>query len=806
MNAGPEQPETGKGPPAVSMSSDPLQQLLQDRTLDPPECPGQLACLDGYHIERTIGEGGMSLVLLGRDPASKKQVAIKMLRPELKDSATAVHRFLTEARHMQRLSHPHILPVLAVSERSNGPYFVLPFMERGSLADIMKPGKPLAEATVRRIAHDIAEAMSYAHGRGINHRDLKPGNVLMDAEGHAYLTDFGLLRTANNDSIIDVRRSQIEGTPAYMAPEVANGVAGDARCDIYSFGAMLHEMLVGQPPYEGESQAAILEKVRLGPPLPIIQRNPEASKGLAKIAEWAMARELRDRYAMMADVIADLDRTERGERPLGPRGKSKPARFRARLSVAAVLLVAALLLIVGRFVWKQRVPPPGVWLRDDFNDFAAWKPAWDNGPGCFWKAENGFAHVVMAPPGPKQASVDAVFERVLPYKIPPGTDFYLKARIRVMDGDPAGAASTFGVILTDRNGDAVVRMNYNDSQTASGYGGVQFVTADGMVYTNDPDGYGKQHPQFDGVLELRRTADLWTAYLDRTQLGVPAFKQVPDIIKVGIFSRRQQICDDVGHRIGVCDYRRGQIDFIEVGVGSNPPVTLQCRAGFGEVKLPLVLLPPGNVIMGSPPNERGRDQGEGPTHDVTISKSFYMGVTEVTQEQYYAVMGDNPSKFNGPANPVDFVSWTEAAEFCRRLSQFSGRTVRLPTEAEWEYACRAGSTTAFSFGDSESDLGRYAWYTANSGKKSRPVGGKERNAWGLHDMHGNVGEWCADWHANYTGIPATNPAGPPGGSHHVFRGGSWASKPEDCRSACRGGYYPEDRFNKIGFRVAVDAP
>jgi formylglycine-generating enzyme required for sulfatase activity len=150
-----------------------------------------------------------------------------------------------------------------------------------------------------------------------------------------------------------------------------------------------------------------------------------------------------------------------------------------------------------------------------------------------------------------------------------------------------------------------------------------------------------------------------------------------------------------------------------------------------------------------------------------------MGVTEVTQAQYEAVMGTNPSYFKGQTNPVENAFWEDATEFCKKLSEKTRQTVRLPTEAEWEYACRAGTQTAFSFGDDPSALGDYAWHAGNSGERSHPVGQKKPNAWGLYDMHGNIWEWCADRYGKYPKGFATDPSGPTTGDTRVSRGGSW---------------------------------
>lgn len=233
------------------------------------------------------------------------------------------------------------------------------------------------------------------------------------------------------------------------------------------------------------------------------------------------------------------------------------------------------------------------------------------------------------------------------------------------------------------------------------------------------------------------------------------------------------------------------------------PRALTLDLGSG-VSLKLVLIPAGSFMMGSPFGESGRDDDEGPQHRVTISRPFYMGVYEVTQAQYQAVTGGNPSSFSGRNNPVETVSWNDATNFCKALSRKTGKTFRLPTEAEWEYACRAGTSTRFCFGDSDSDLGRYAWYGSNSGSKAHPVGQKKANAFGLYDMHGNVWEWCSDWYADsYANAKTDDPQGPASGTARVMRGGPWYTVPQRCRSATRSRVAPDYRFFSFGFRVVV---
>jgi len=194
-------------------------------------------------------------------------------------------------------------------------------------------------------------------------------------------------------------------------------------------------------------------------------------------------------------------------------------------------------------------------------------------------------------------------------------------------------------------------------------------------------------------------------------------------------------------------------------------------------------------------------------HKVTLTQAFHLGQYEVTQEQYEKVMGKNPSMFKGKQNPVEMVSWNDAVEFCRKLSELpeeksAGIVYRLPTDAEWEYACRAGTTTKYSFGDSESELSDYAWYDENSGKTPHPVGGKKPNGWGLYDMHGNVIEWCQDWYEeDYASGSVTDPTGAAKGSDRVFRGGSWVNSSDYHQSAMHEGAMPGLQFYTLGFRV-----
>ncbi|MDR1396537.1 MAG: formylglycine-generating enzyme family protein [Desulfarculales bacterium] len=239
-----------------------------------------------------------------------------------------------------------------------------------------------------------------------------------------------------------------------------------------------------------------------------------------------------------------------------------------------------------------------------------------------------------------------------------------------------------------------------------------------------------------------------------------------------------------------------------------PAARAAAKTYANSIGMEFVLIPAGEFLMGS---DRGKDpnaeDNETPQHRVKFSKPFYLGKYEVTQGQWEAVMGSNPSKFKGRNNPVEQVSWDDVQVFIKLLNQKEGHSrYRLPTEAEWEYAARAGSTSTYSFGDDAGQLGQYAWYgeSYDSGS-THPVGQKQPNAWGLYDMYGNVWEWVQDWYDEgyYSLSPSSDPRGPASGSFRVFRGGSWDYFARYCRSPLRGNNSPDFRYAGRGFRLAL---
>jgi len=253
----------------------------------------------------------------------------------------------------------------------------------------------------------------------------------------------------------------------------------------------------------------------------------------------------------------------------------------------------------------------------------------------------------------------------------------------------------------------------------------------------------------------------------------------------------------------------------------SPILGQQPKAITNSIGMKLMLVHADSFDMGSPDDEIGRLEIQETIHGVTISRSYYLGAYEVTQEEYKKVVGDNPSYFStmtmggrdSSKYPVENLSWNDAVSFCEKLSELpdekaAGRKYRLPTESEWEYACRASSSSAYCCGDSRDELAEFAWFEVEADDPklkdlTQPVGLKKPNRWGLYDMHGNVWEWCHDWFALYPSEAVTDPKGPPKGSVRVYRGGSWENRADGCRSARREGE-TENRSNfHVGFRIAL---
>ncbi len=291
------------------------------------------------------------------------------------------------------------------------------------------------------------------------------------------------------------------------------------------------------------------------------------------------------------------------------------------------------------------------------------------------------------------------------------------------------------------------------------------------------------------------------------EVKIEGFAKVKWENAIGLLQRNPHLSELLGSPVGqrwLCDEDKcrtnaGEAVTMTQGNAASINRASDLRKTIEELQQSMILIPEGSFMMG----DENMDDAC-PVHKVMLS-AFHIQATPVTQAQYEAVMGRDPSYFKGPDRPVERVSWNDAVDFCNKLSALTGENYRLPSEAEWEYACRAGSTSAYCFGDDDKELGEYAWYDDNSAMQTHPVAQKRANRFGLYDMHGNVWEWCRDWYGDYSSGSQTDPEGPSTGSYRVLRGGSWFFNARNLRSANRNISSPGNSNNGSGFRLARPA-
>ena len=791
-----------------------------------PPAPADLVPLfPQLEILELLGQGGMGAVYKARQPGLDRLVALKILPPGMGADPAFAERFTREARSLARLSHPNIVAVYDFGQAGDLYYFIMEYIDGVNLRQ-MERAQRLDPRQALDIVIKVCEALQYAHDEGIVHRDIKPENILIDKKGRVKIADFGLaklLGRAPTDFTL-TRPEQRMGTPAYMAPEQVErpGIV-DHRADIYSLGVVFYEMLTGELPL-GRFQA----------PSQMVHVDVRLDEVVLKALEKEPARRYQHASEVMTDVesiavsVRGAPRESRSSESLEFPGQIKPTPGRSVIEAVgdSLIVVAgiALATAIGVAAWlsltqDHQVAGPSNWqrlLRPQLLLMAATLAAYALfilAAGIQMRRLRGrlyalLCNVIVGLFLPAALSLNVILEhdllRLIWLVLVPvwmGMPVCLWAVLVLYRRDVRAA---FAAARRQR---ALEKEPPSPDQPGSAQGGLPPQAA------AQPPGKGRQTrtawivaivaavivgglllllavPIVGGLVVLLLSPRLNTGPAEPPgpegspiEWSVPATETPAHEPAWPLVSQWQR---DSAGKVGV-------------------PVAKELDLG-GGVTMKMVLIPAGFFLMGSPDSEQGHIKEEGPQHEVTLSRPFYLGVTEVTQAQYQAVMGVNRSQFKGATNPVEMVSWYDATEFCKKLSEETGQAVRLPTEAELEYACRAGTATAFSFGDDDGALRDYAWYAANSGDRPRPVGQKKPNAWGLYDMHGNLWEWCADWYGEYPKGAVTDPQGPASGKVRVLRCGGYFFNPKGCRSASRYFYLPDDRGTNFGFRVVVSVP
>ncbi len=732
-----------------------------------------------YVLTKRLGGGAMGVVWKATDNESNTDVvALKVLPPLLWSDESAIEQLQEEARRNHSLAHRAIVR-LRNYERDDhwkAAFLVMEYVDGETVSkrvQRLRPrggGLPLEE--VLAWGGDVAEALDYAHKKvGVLHRDVKPGNVMVvesgDGKFAGKLMDFGIARP-----LAEVRGGgDATGTLRYMSPERLEGEESTSG-DVYGLAATLYESLSGKAPFEGDG---LRDKILWDAPSAIEGLPAEVNAALLR----GLAKDAADRPATAMALIESLReaksaadrRREAEEAARREAGSVGEVWWRDRVRVVLVSAVAALsLLVVVQWVVLTQ-------------------------SGVNVAASSGGAGLSAADVAALKAASDAAKSEASTLRDQLSTAESQKKSLedQLASARSGRGASQSQVSALTRERDAAKA----DANTLRG----QLATAE------------SQKKSLEDQLASARSGR------GASQSQVSALTRERDAAKADANTLRGQLAT-AQSRIKTLE---GQV---ASGPSSRPTEVVSLGSG---VSMTLVEIPAGRFTMGSPASEPERESDEGPRREVTISKAFWLGQTEVTQAQWAAVMGTNPSEFKGnPNHPVERVSWEDAQAFCRKLSEKTGKKFRLPTEAEWEYACRAGTMTAYSFGNDAGRLGEHAWFVDNSGRSSldaaaiwaedrenygkrlldngcmtHAVATRKANAWGLYDMHGNVWEWCSDWYGAYAGGAQTDPTGPRSGDRRVLRGGGWYDHSQLSRVAYRAVGAPVARSDSFGFRVAL---
>ena len=744
------------------------------------ELPAELREHPRYRIVELIGRGGMGNVYRAEHRLMNRPVAIKLINSQLIRQPQAVERFRREVQAAAKLTHPNIVTAYDAEQAGNVHFLVMEFVEGTDLASVVKHRGPMSVAEACACIRQAAEGLQHAHEKGMVHRDIKPHNLMLSAEGQVRILDFGLagfvtesaiegshvrqnvgdthIAPQSGDSGYDAPPSgdggyevtaahltmagSVMGTPDYIAPEQAKDAhSADIRADIYSLGCTLHFLLTGKPPFVSDNLIAKLKAHAELVPESLTKLRSDVPQELSNIVARMMAKKPAERFQTPAAVAEALA-------PFAKPAASPPRR-RVRTMVAALCMGVAALLAGVIFVQTSK---GRVEILSEVDD----------------------VEVVIKQGGEQIDFFDATTGSQVKWL--PSGEYEIKLKGNRNDVEIEG-----NIFKLSRWGKVIVSLKRKPD-------------ANGLALNSEWKGWTKDAPPpaiapFDGE-QAKRHQEAWAKHL-----GVPV-----------------EYTNSIGMKF--------------------------------------VLIPPGEFMMGSTPTQieeaillAGADEyvkehtrSEAPQHRVILTQPIYLGIHEVTQGAYEKVMGTNPSFFvatrpggkeaviglDTSTFPVDEVNWSEAAEFCTKLSEKKrlqpfkvlagtdeGNGYRIPTEAQWEFACKAGTTTKYWSGDTDDQLRQAAWIGSNAGGRTHAVGELKSNPLGLYDIHGNVWEWVRDgwgpeYYAEFVAKPAIDPTCPfTDRFQRVLRGGNWLSAPAGCRASYRHADAPTIRDWGLGFRVSL---
>ena len=755
-----------------------------------------------YRLLATLGEGGMGTIYRALHIPLGRIVALKMLPADRMQDESAIARFNREMQAVGTLKHPNVVTAHDGGEIDGTHYLVMELVDGLDLGAMVRRLGPLPIGAACEVIRQAALGLQHAHAHELVHRDVKPSNLMLTREGEIKLLDLGLARLGEQQVAGSelTNTGQMMGTFEYMAPEQgSDSHSVDHRADIYSLGATLYKLLTGQAPFAGERYDTPLKRMMAlatEEPQPIRQLRSDVPKSVATLLHRLLEKGPDRRVQSAAEVAAALAPYADGsELPdLVARAMETAPDQTTEPKTAATEPAAS-----SAFEDTAPTASPGSLPAGGLGVTASLRP----GSALRKPQKSG---------GWRQPLVFAA------RRIPP------RYRWLVAGALGFSAVIAIGLLLSIRTPSGMLVIESDDPSVQVA------VKQNGQIVDVASAKRGWQLSLQDGKYDVELTEDRQRLVLSEDHVTLTRGGRT--VLRV--------IWRPASHVVGLEEAAQSDpAKCFAEGLMQAPFNAAEAQKGqrawakrlgmpvetMNSIGMKLVLIPPGEFDMGSTKEEvapllekaKREDKvdkivvtmlpSEAPKHRVKITKPFYMGITEVTQEQYKKITGKNPSRFTGnPSRPVEQVTWYDTIEFCDILSQKEGKKYRLPTEAEWEYACRAGSTTKWCFGDNEAELEDYAWFGAwfsDAPGETHPVAQKEANAFGLYDIHGNVHEFCQDWFEReyYSHSPTVDPRGPDTGEGRVHRGGCLGCRATRCRSATRGPTPLHLTYNHLGFRV-----
>jgi len=761
-----------------------------------------------YKIIEEVGRGGFAAVYKAVDTTLDRTVALKVLAPHLLWDPAFVQRFQREAKLAANLKHPNVVIIHQFGQEAGTIYIAMEFLVGQTLKEVILEEGALPPAHIVNIVEQVASALDYAHGRELVHRDIKPSNIMVGADDHVTVMDFGIAKAATQTALTTTGR--IFGTPEYMSPEQAEGVEEpDARSDIYSLGVVVYEMFTGKVPFSGTTPLSIMRgHTDKSPPLPS-EINPDVSPAVQALLLKALAKKREERYQSAGEMAVAFQQAVSG--PVVEEIKKLPPEPEAELrpSLVSFLSVEPQIIDVdGEAKWtfrlhnngdddlRQVTVRRGRTLLDEPFDLAAGKERRftftttykAKGEKSERVTTTGIASNGESVRDEASATVQVRQPRKPEPELHPSLALKLSVKPQTVD---AGGEATWTVTLRNDGDDDLRHVTVQHGSR------------------------GLEAPFVLAVGKERRFT-FTTTYKTEG-------RKTERVTVSGIASSGKSVRDEASATVQARPPRPVTPKPEPVPKPKPPakpaPDVLTITS---PIHLELVRVRAGEFLMGSDPaKDRHAKDDEQPQHRVYVSE-FYIGKHPVTNAQYAvfakATKRKAPQHWKGgkiPSgkenHPVVWVSWDDAVAFCQWLSQETGKQFRLPTEAEWEKAARGTDGRIYPWGnewdESRANVGKFGRglvsLVSEAAIATTPVGQyspRGDSPYGAADMAGNVEEWCSDWYDEQeyqrrAKSTVKDPPGPKKGANRVLRGGSWNFNRGDARCAAR---YRLGQFHSIG--------